>query len=64
MTTFLRLPEVLRRTGLNRSACYELIAAGRFPKPIKIGSRAVAWVEHEVESWAKERMAERELLAA
>jgi prophage regulatory protein len=60
MTTFLRLPEVLRRTGLNRSTCYELIAAGNFPKPVKIAPRAIAFPENEVEKWAVERLAERE----
>ncbi|MCY4509607.1 MAG: AlpA family phage regulatory protein [Acidobacteria bacterium] len=35
-------------TALSRSAVYALMAESRFPKPIRIGSRAVRWVEREV----------------
>ena len=35
-------------TALSRSAVYALMAKSRFPKPIRIGSRAVRWVEQEV----------------
>lgn len=47
MTRFLRIPEVLERTGLSRTRLYAEIEAGRFPKPVKItaGSRAVAFAE-------------------
>ena len=61
MTRFLRLQDVLDRSGLSRSTCYELIAAGKFPQPVKIGARAIAFPESEYEAWAAERMAEREL---
>lgn len=60
MTKFLRLPVVLDRSGLSRSSCYELIAAGQFPKPVKIGARAIAFAESEFEAWAAARLAERE----
>jgi len=33
---------------------------GQFPKPVRIGSRAVAWPEAEVEAWLNARLAERE----
>ena len=35
-------------TALSRSAVYALMAESRFPKPIRIGTRAVRWVEQEV----------------
>ncbi len=60
MTKFLRLQEVLDRSGLSRSTCYELIAAGDFPKPVKIAPRAIAFAESEFEQWAAQRIAERE----
>lgn len=44
----LRLAEVIVMTGLSRSTIYELIAAGVFPRPIRIGARAVRWYEQEV----------------
>ena len=47
-TRLLTLRDVTRMTALSRSAVYALMAKSRFPKPIRIGSRAVRWVEQEV----------------
>ena len=44
----LTLRDVTAATALSRSAVYALMAESRFPKPIRIGSRAVRWVEREV----------------
>ena len=44
----LTLRDVTAMTALSRSAVYALMAESRFPKPIRIGSRAVRWVEQEV----------------
>jgi prophage regulatory protein len=55
----LRLPVVMDRVGLGSSFIYLLIQRGEFPKPIKIGARAVAWIEPEVDVWIEERLAER-----
>ena len=52
----LRLPDVRRRTGLSRSGIYQRIATGKFPKPISLGARAVAWIESEVQSWIENRI--------
>ncbi|ELE9684371.1 AlpA family phage regulatory protein, partial [Enterobacter kobei] len=32
---------------------YRLISEGRFPAPVKIGTRAVAFVESEIDEWIK-----------
>ncbi len=53
----LKLPEVITRTGKSGSGIY---ADPTFPKPVKIGPRASAWVESEVEEWIKARIAQRE----
>ena len=55
---FLRLPEVLARTGLSRSTIYVRLDQGRFPRPVSLGGRAVGWIEEEVEEWIRERIAE------
>ena len=47
----LRLKDVIKRTGLSRSTLYSYIDEGTFPKPFKIGERAVGWYEHEIEAW-------------
>jgi prophage regulatory protein len=54
-----RRPEVEARTGLTRSAIYELMAAGQFPRPVRISSRAVAWPRGEVDAWIRQRLAAR-----
>lgn len=47
----LRLKHVLERTGTSRSWVYEAIRKGSFPKPIRLGSRSVGWVESEVNAY-------------
>ena len=60
MTRFIRRPAVENRTGLSRSTIYLLMQNGQFPKPVRIGGRAVAWPEADVEAWLNARLAERE----
>ena len=48
MPKLLTLRDVTAATALSRSAVYALMAQSRFPKPIRIGTRAVRWVEREV----------------
>ena len=47
-TRLITLRDVMALTALSRSAIYALMAESRFPKPIRIGNRAVRWVEQEV----------------
>jgi len=51
----LRLPAVLRTTGLGRSTLYRLISERAFPPPVKLARRAVAWRQEEVHRWASAR---------
>ena len=48
-TRLIRLPEVMNRTGYGKAWIYRLINEGLFPQPIKIGSRAIAFVESEID---------------
>ena len=57
-TRFLRLPDVQARTGLSRSTIYVRLGEGRFPRAVSLGSRAVGWIEAEVDEWIRERIAE------
>ena len=41
--TLLRKPAVLARTGIPKSSWDRGVRQGRYPKPVKIGLRAVAW---------------------
>ena len=51
----LRLKEVCKVTGLGRSFIYQLQAEDQFPHSIKIGVRAVGWLEGEVRAWVEHR---------
>lgn len=53
----LRLPQVCDLTGLGRSVIYQMEADLRFPKRIKLGTRAVGWLEQEVHTWLANRIA-------
>jgi len=68
---FIRLPEVLTRTGYGRTTIYRKMEDGSFPRSVKLGgppidpnvfdSRAIAWIEDEVEQWIDSRIEERDL---
>jgi len=51
----IRFQDVSERTGLRRTAIYGRIAAGAFPKPVKIGS-ASRWVESDIQSWIEDQI--------
>jgi prophage regulatory protein len=52
----LRLPDVCQITGFKRSMIYQLQAENRFPRSVKLGIRAVGWLEHEVQAWLTARV--------
>ena len=60
----LRRPDVELLTGKTRAGIYEDMSAGKFPRPVKIGPRAVAWVESEIEEWLQQRIDDRDNQAA
>ena len=45
-------------SGRARSAIYEMMAEGTFPKNVPIGKRAVGWVESEVQQWIADQITE------
>ena len=67
---FIRLPEVLTRTGYGRTTIYRKMEDGSFPRSVKLEGppiapeafdcRAVAWIEDEVEQWIDSRIEERD----
>ena len=68
---FIRLPEVLSRTGYGRTNIYRKMEDRSFPRSVKLGgppidpnvfdSRAIAWIEDEVEQWIESRIEDRDL---
>jgi len=46
----LRTDDLCDRLSLGRATVYRQVAAGRLPKPLRIG-RAVRWRRAEIEAW-------------
>ncbi|HXD35422.1 MAG TPA: AlpA family phage regulatory protein [Rhodanobacter sp.] len=59
----LRLPAVIERVGLSRSTIYRAEAAGTFPKRVKVGEHATAWLASDIERFIAERVAASRVLA-
>lgn len=53
----IRLPAVIRMTGLSRSTIYLHMSKGFFPQSVSLGERAVGWVESQIDQWLDERIA-------
>ena len=51
-----RFPEVMKLTGLSRPSIYLAVSKEEFPKPIKIGRRAVGWHQNVIEEWIQKLM--------
>ena len=51
-----RLPDVMNMTGLSRSSIYLRVSTDEFPKPVKIGRRAVGWPEDTIIAWQAKMM--------
>ena len=58
--TLIRLPQVIKRTGICRSGIYAKLRFNpkrphdydsSFPKPVQVSTNRVAWVESEINNW-------------
>ena len=58
----MRLPAVIHATGMSRSSIYSYARTKKFPKQIRIGDRAVGWLESEIQKWVKQRVELRGVL--
>ena len=52
---FVRMAAVVRMTGLGRSTIYRLMAENKFPSPVRLAKRAVAWRRVDLEMWSAGR---------
>lgn len=55
----LSITEVLKRIPLGRSTIYTLIKKGQFPKPIRLTSSRVVWLESDIQAYIQQRITER-----
>lgn len=54
-TRILRFRDVEQLVRLSKGSIYRLIGKGTFPRPIRLGARAVGWHRDEVEGWLADR---------
>jgi prophage regulatory protein len=52
---FVRMAAVVRMTGLGRSTIYRLMAEDKFPSPVRLAKRAVAWRRIDLDRWSAGR---------
>lgn len=47
----LKLSAVKDKTGMGSTWIYDRMKAGEFPRPVKISTGAVRWIEREIDDW-------------
>lgn len=55
LNSLLKLPDVIAMTTLSRSTIYQMMSDKEFPRPIKLGKRAVAWRQTDITAWLESR---------
>ena len=55
MLAIMKLPELVQRTKISRSAVYAMIARNEFTRPVRLGRRAVGCRVEDVEAWIADR---------
>ena len=58
MERIMRIPEVVKITGLSKATIWRRVKSGDFPAPLRLGnlnSRSIGWREGEVEKWIDSR---------
>lgn len=55
----LRRPEVEAMVGLRKTALYDLMKAGEFPRPIRLGGMSRGWIAAEIAAWIEQKSALR-----
>ena len=48
MSNLLRIQDVMKKTGIEKSTIWLWVKEGKFPKPIKLSPRITVWDECEI----------------
>jgi len=57
--TLLSMKQASAITTLSVSSIKRMMAAGTFPKPVRLGESRIAFVDTEIHAWVRARIAER-----
>lgn len=55
----IRKPELFSKLGLSDATIWRMERAGKFPRRIQIGGKAVGWFDTEIDKWLSQKSAER-----
>ena len=55
---FMRLPETLDKTGVQKSKLWDMVKKEEFPQPIKLSPGTTVWIEEEVDQWVEDKISE------
>ncbi|WP_336290242.1 AlpA family transcriptional regulator [Aeromonas dhakensis] len=55
----IKLKEVTEMTTLSKATIYRLMSKGEFPSVVRLGPRAVAWMQSEVMKWIDSKASAR-----
>ncbi len=56
MGNFLRIVDVMKKTGIAKSTIWLWVSEGKFPKPIKLSPRITVWEEKEINHWMSNKI--------
>ncbi len=56
MSNFLRIVDVMKKTGIAKSTIWLWVSEGKFPKPIKLSPRITVWEEKEINHWMSNKI--------
>ena len=58
----IRIAVVCALTGIPKSSIYVLLKEGKFPRPVQISTRCIAFVESEIQDWIDARIQARDVV--
>lgn len=50
-----RMSRLVEMIGLSQSTIWKLLSEGKFPNPIRLSSRSIAWRIGDIEAWLQSR---------
>jgi len=52
----IKLNDVIEKTTLSKSTIERKMKSNTFPKSIKLSSRAIGWIEEDINGWINDRI--------
>lgn len=56
MTNFIRITDVMKKTGIAKSTIWLWVKENKFPKPVKLSPRITVWEEDKIQEWQQAQL--------